>query len=76
MADRPFQGRTLTPGQIRQVFESHGCVKIKDNLPTSQAWRAPTGQVFWVPLDEIDAAFIEEIIDLLEIWLKKSRGKK
>lgn len=63
MVDRPFQGRLLTPGQIRQALESRGCVKIKDKLPTSQAWRAPTGEKFWVPLDEIDAAYLEQIIE-------------
>lgn len=77
MADKPWKGRNLTPGQIAQRLQNLGCSRFYDkglpDLPNSQAWKAPTGEMFWVSLAECDDIQVEGIVAEIEKWAKKKR---
>lgn len=77
MADSPWRGRTLTPGQFAQRLRSLGCNVFIDgdlpNLPNTQAWKAPTGQLFFVSLEECDDKQIEGIAAQLQKWAEENK---
>jgi hypothetical protein len=76
MADRPWRGRRLSPGQVEQRLESLRCTKLEERLPHAQLWRAPTGKAFWISLEECDAEYLEGIVDQIERWVDEDREKK
>jgi hypothetical protein len=76
MADRPWTGRLLTPGQVAQRPEGLHCSKFEERLPNAQLWRAPGGKVFWISLDECDAEYLEGIVDQIKRWVDEDRDGK
>ena len=73
MADPPWKGRVLTPGQIAQRLRSLNCTKLDERLPGAELWKAPTGQVFWISLDECDADYLEGIVEQIQKWADEKR---
>ena len=77
MADKPWKGRILTPGQIAQRLQSIGCTKSFDEdlpaLPDAQAWKTSTGKLFWISLDECDDEYFESIVEQIKEWLQERK---
>ncbi len=73
MADPPWRGRKLTPGQVAQRLTSLGCTRVGERLPDAELWRTPNGHAFWISLEEVDAEFLEGMVEQIERWINKKK---
>jgi hypothetical protein len=69
MADKPWSGRVLTPGQIKQLLETKGCLFIKSLPRNAELWRAPSGRVFTISLSDCDDKHVEIMMQQIEEWV-------
>ena len=76
MADKPWRGRILSPGQVAQRLEGLHCTKLEERLPNAQLWKTPIGKVFWISLDECDADYLETIVKQIEQWVEENNTRK
>jgi len=75
MADEPWKGRLLTPGQISQRLRSLGCIKVSSRGPKVEYWKPPVGPIFSIRLDECDDIQIQGIVEQIERWVKENQKK-
>ena len=63
MADGPWADRVLTEGQIAQALRHKGCTEIQKLADGRWSWRAPSGQIFYVTAGDVDAGYLERVIE-------------
>lgn len=68
MADAPWNGITLSRGQVDQRLTSLGCIEVKSITDDASMWRAPTGDYFTISYASCDSEYLEGIIAQLEKW--------
>lgn len=75
MARKPWSGKTLTEGQIKQWLESQHCSFIKEHHRGSALWRHITGHHFSVSYAECDVSMLEIIEEKIEEWVNEANKK-
>ena len=75
MADKPWKGKLLTPGQVAQRLISLGCTRVGKRGKKVEYWKPPSGPVFSIRLDDCDDLQIEGIAEQIERWVKESQKK-
>lgn len=72
MADTPWRGRLLTPGQIAQRLRSIGCVKVGNRGSRVEYWKPPKGPTFSIRLDDCDDVQMEGMVEKIQQWVEEN----
>lgn len=73
MAEGPWSGRKLTPGQVQQRLRTIGCTFVEEHIPGAETWRAPTGRHFSISLELCDAEYLEGIVRSVQEWVEAAK---